>query len=410
MGAHAVLSPSSAARWMACPGSVAMSEGLSDQESPAAFEGTVAHGVAERCLKGDLRAETFIGHAETSKLGVTVTVDESMAADIQIYLDYCNAIVEAHPGVALIEAKLPLYSLTGEAAEGDGPPVTGTADFVYLRNDGVVHIVDLKFGRGVEVSAVDNPQLRIYALAALDEFHVLYDMQHFELAIVQPRITRQPSTESLPLFDLLQFGERVRAAAKATTEPKAPRVPGEKQCRWCRAKAICPELRSEVAMHVSAAPGTPDDFDDLTDSSTLSDADLARSLGAVPLVEVWCKAVRAEAEARLLAGKALPGFKLVQGKRGPRKWADDTAAEQMLKGFRLKTEEMYDLKLISPTSAEKLLKVERLGPRQFKKLESLITQSAGGYSVAPASDTRPAITPSASADDFDDLTTQPTQE
>lgn len=135
----------------------------------------------------------------------------------------------------------------------------------------------------------------------------------------------------------------------------------------------------------------------------MDNATLGNLLASMDLIETFCKAVRAEAERELLAGRAVPGFKLVEGRRGARKWADETEVETTLKGMRLKTEEMYDFSLISPTSAEKLHKSGVIGPRQWPKLQSLITQSEGKPSVAPESDKRPALVMTAVENDFEAL-------
>ena len=117
-------------------------------------------------------------------------------------------------------------------------------------------------------------------------------------------------------------------------------------------------------------------------------------------MEMFCLAVRAETERRLFAGVEVPGFKLVEGKRGHRKWVNPDEAELQLRSMRLKVEEMFELKLISPTTAEKLAKAGTIGPRQWKKLQEQYAQSQGKPSVAPASDKRPALTVAATADDF----------
>jgi hypothetical protein len=134
--------------------------------------------------------------------------------------------------------------------------------------------------------------------------------------------------------------------------------------------------------------------------------DLGMKMDALPLIEDWCKAVRAKVEAELFAGRPVPGYKLVQGKKGNRQWTSKEEAEAMLKGFKLKVEEMYDLKLISPTSAEKLAKATPpvIGPRQWPKLSAYITQAEGSPSVAPESDKRPALVVTPVADAFEDLT------
>jgi hypothetical protein len=125
-----------------------------------------------------------------------------------------------------------------------------------------------------------------------------------------------------------------------------------------------------------------------------------------PLVELWLKAVRAEGERRMFAGQVVPGFKLVQGKRGARRWSDAEAAEQQLKAMRLKVEEMFDLSLISPTAAERLTKAKdgekpAIGPRQWAKLQTLIVQPDGKPSVVPVTDARKALAIAPPADDFE---------
>ena len=122
------------------------------------------------------------------------------------------------------------------------------------------------------------------------------------------------------------------------------------------------------------------------------------------MVEDWCKAIRAEVERRLLAGVDIPGHKLVEGRRGARAWANAEEVEAALKAMRLKVEQMYDLKLISPTTAEKLAKAGAIGPRQWPKLQDMITQADGKPSVAPASDKRPALVVKPVADEFDAVT------
>jgi hypothetical protein len=130
------------------------------------------------------------------------------------------------------------------------------------------------------------------------------------------------------------------------------------------------------------------------------DGHLAVLMESVDLVEGWCKAVRAEVERRLLAGTAVPGYKLVRGRQGNSAFADEAAAEAMMKTFRLKREEMYDFVLISPTSAEKLAADGVIGKKQWPKLQEMIRRSDGKPSVAPASDKRPALVIGKVEDDF----------
>ena len=147
---------------------------------------------------------------------------------------------------------------------------------------------------------------------------------------------------------------------------------------------------------------TADDFAEFApDPVTADDGEnfLAVAMSKIGLIEDWCKAIRGEVERRLLSGKPVPGYKLVEGKQGNRKWTDDGEAEAALKSMRLKLDEMYDRKVISPTSAEKLLKKQ--SPKRWGTLQKHISRAPGKPSVAPSTDPRPELASTiATADDF----------
>jgi hypothetical protein len=381
MSGHAKLSPSSAARWMTCPGSVTLSEGIEDTGSSNASEGTMMHAFAAQCLETGTDAAGYIGVVEDE---TGLILQAKQAKDVQFYVDHVRDIVRATGGELRVEQRLPIGWMTGE--EG----AHGTADAVIVTPDELI-IVDAKFGFK-EVDADDNPQLMIYAAAAWDELKVAYDFQRVRIAISQPRLLAKPEF-SFSMEDLHNFVAEVAFAAELTRYDPDTLVPSEKGCQWCRAKAICPALRISVM----------DDFY-MVVPETADQDDLARVMANANLIEGWVKAVRAEVERRLLAGEPVTGYKLVQGKRGNRMWANPEDAEAALKAMRIKHDQMYDYKLASPTSIEKLAKAEEIGPRQWAKIQALITQSEGQPSVAPESDKRPALVTSAAASDFDDVT------
>ena len=405
MSTHATLSPSSAARWMACPGSVALTQYLPDDAgSSYAAEGTVAHEVAARCLaSSSVQAKDHIGWQMTVD-GRSWTVDADMAHFVQAYVDYVRGVAQAAGGQLLVEQRLPISEWTGE------PDAHGTSDVVILA-PGELIVVDLKFGRGVAVEAERNPQLQIYALGALREFEMVHDFSQVRMVIHQPRLG-SVSEWVQSVAELEAFGRQVKDAASRTRQPDPDLNPTTEGCKFCKAKGTCPALANRVQEEIGAQFETITTFDRAHNEAHLRKQPegmaaerLALALKAVDLVEVWCKAVRAEVETRLLAGQAIPGWKLVQGKRGARAWTDAELAEKLLKDtFRLKTEQVYDLKLISPTSAEKLQKAGEIGPRQWPKVLELIHQPEGTPSVAPESDKRPALVMSAVASDFEDVT------
>lgn len=382
MSAHAQLSPSSAVRWMTCPGSVRMCEGIPDTSSDASLEGTMMHTVSSHCLTRGTDAAGYVGVTDP-ETGLILQAEQAQA--VQTYVDTVRGIVKATGGKLLVEQRLSIWHMTGEE------DAHGTADAVILTMDELI-VIDAKFGRGVAVDAEENPQLMMYAAAAYVEHELAYDFKRVRMMIVQPRLNASPEW-TIPVTELNEFMEEVQVSAELTRQPDAPLVVSAKGCQWCRAKATCPAITNQIM----------DDFDDVV-PETADERDLARIMANADMIEKWVKAVRAEVERRLLAGEPVPGYKLVQGKKGNRQWADPDAAEETLKSMRIKHDQMYDYKLASPTSIEKLAKAGDVGPRQWTKIQDLITQSEGQPSVAPESDKRPALVTSATASDFDDVT------
>ena len=399
MIAHAIRSPSGASGWLECAGWASDSKG-----SKYADEGTAAHELAATCLSCSTETRDHLGVAVDVGAN-TFVVDDEMALAVGDYVGYVRDVVKGTGGELLVEQKLSIEAITGEAG------AKGTSDAVILA-PGELIIADLKYGRGVPVEADNNPQLQIYALAAMDEFSLAHDFSTVRMVIHQPRLGAV-SEWVQPVEQLEAFRAHIRERIAIHDANPDARNPGTKQCQWCANKATCSALARKVQDEIGS------DFEDLTTFNRemtehslsrrghLDSDELAAAMKAADLIEIWLKAVRAEVETRLLAGQAVPGFKLVQGKKGNRKWTNEAEAEITLKAMRVKHEQMYDYSVISPTSAEKLAKAEVIGPRQWPKLQALITQAEGKPSVAPETDKRPALVMSAVADDFTDVTASP---
>lgn len=397
---------SNSGTWMACAGSVVLSRGVPRRSSAHSREGTAAHMLAEDRLSGRELGNVYFVEDQ----GVEVT--DEMVAHVSEYTNLVQSLRDSLGAQLLVEQRLQYGPAIGIDDPASG---WGTGDAVLIAPPELI-VVDLKFGRGVEVEAEGNTQLQLYALGALEKFGEFVDFERVRMIISQPRAGGVREW-TITVDELRAFAEQARAAvercetaeyAVGTPEFDSFLNPGEKQCRWCPAAATCPALRAEVAeLTLGHVPATPEDFVEASDGCAFTvdaQADMewiSAAMTKASLIEHWLKAVRAEVERRLLAGEAVPGFKLVKGKAGNRAWSDEQAAEEMLrKQFRLKVEDAYDLKLISPTSAEKLLAKE--SPKRWQKLQPLITRPDGKPSVAPESDPRPPIEVKPVADDFAD--------
>jgi hypothetical protein len=365
---------------MRCPGSWGAEQSVERQTSAYADEGLEAHDLAYLCLT---QRRSAIDLAQTTLSRRTnKKVDLEMAAYVQTYVDALAAYAQNYP--TLFERRVDFSRHFGLADR----TAWGTADAIVLAGT-ELQVHDLKYGRGVKVDAEENEQLMLYALGALDAaVFIGAEIQSVRLVIHQPRLNHV-SEWTINSKYLLAFAERALKASAAAAAPDAPRIPGEKQCRFCSVKATCPALRAEVYRATTTAFERLPETD--SDSVALGDA-----MAKVDMVETWAREVRAEVERRLLNTRVVPGWKLVEGRKGNRQWTDESAAVEAAKSVGA---DLTTVSVVSPAQAEKIL-----GKARYAVVASLTYQKPGSPSVAPESDNRAAWSPPAVSAAFTDLT------
>jgi len=364
MGAHALLSASSSHRWLHCTPSARLEETFDDQSSVFAAEGTAAHELSEHKLR------QFLG--QKSNRPVSEFDSEELDYYTDVYVDYAIELItlaEANckDPIILLEQRLDYSCYVPEGF--------GTGDLVIIA-DGALDIVDLKYGKGVAVSAEDNPQMKLYALGALALFDSLYDIQRVRMTICQPRL-ESISTYEVSADELTAWAEKeLKPKAQLAINGEGEFLPGE-HCRFCRAKHTC---RSRAEEHLSLARH------DFKLPSLLTEEEISEVLGLADRLSVWAADVYAYAtDLSIREDKEWQGYKLVEG-RSNRRYTSERAVVEAATAAGYT--DIYKQSLIGITDMEKLL-----GKKHFKELLSdLVEKPAGKPTLVPISDKRQPIT------------------
>ena len=370
-GTHALLSPSKAKQWLACPPSARLSakfsERFGEQSSEYAAEGTKAHAVAELKLRLELgEINKFSYDAQRKTLGdIPPDMDRYTDTYVDVVLERYYACKKVCPDARLfVEQKLDMSPWI--------PGCFGTADACVV-SDTILEVLDLKYGKGVPVDAVDNPQARCYGLGAVNEFGDLYGFTHIRNTIVQPRLD-SITEEVLTREQLLAWGAFVKPIADLAYKGVGGFSPGE-NCRFCAAKAVCKARAFQSFDLLSACLDSPDVLPDEVIPGILKVADTC---------EQWIKDVRAYALNQALLGQEWPGYKLVKGKRPSRAFRNDEEAEEQLirAGY---TPEQYKV-----TRMKTVAEIEKLmGKRAFDAMMGgLVIQGDGKLTLVPEDDKR----------------------
>lgn len=363
MAKHAVLSASSSERWLNCPPSARLCEAYEDKGSDYAAEGTDAHTLCE------FRLKQALGIPVEDPIENLSWYNEEMEECAQGYAAYVVELLETAKQtctdpVVMIEQRVNFSRWVKEGF--------GTADCIVIA-DGVMNICDYKHGKGVEVSAVGNPQMRLYALGALEIFDDIYDIEEIRMTIYQPRKSNI-NVDAMAKTDLLRWADtELYEKAEMAYAGQGDFRCGE-WCRFCKAKAECrerAEANMELARYDSQAP------------ALLEDSEIAVILGKVDALITWASDVKEFALQQAISGKEWTGWKLVEG-RSNRKYTSDAAVAAAVESVGL---DPYERKVLGVTAMQKLL-----GKTRFEELLApYIEKPQGKPTLVPESDKRPAM-------------------
>lgn len=394
--AHSPLGPSSAERWLqdkdeegnliGCPGSVLATIGVVETPSKYAAEGTVAHTVAEIAHLGGFSERLYKGQVYAQD-GFDIPVTQEMVDAVEFFLDYVADL----GGETFCETRVYYREYVKDGF--------GTMDRASVLDD-TAHIVDFKYGEGVQKWAKNNPQLKLYALGWYLLHNWLYDVKKFVLHIVQPRLGHTDKWE-ISVEDLLKWAEEVvRAGALLTQDPNAPIRAGE-WCQFCRIKRTC-RVRAESVFKTALG-----DFEDLDQAmqtaprvaASLSNDEVAKALDALPQLTQWIKDIKDHAAFEVRHGRAVGTYKFVAGK-GSREFGKPEAEVVALIKERkpdVDTATLYTKPaLLSVAKIEEVVGKTLWKPATAKKpagpLVDLIKKNAGAPTLVHGSDPRPALT------------------
>lgn len=372
---HALLSASSAHRWLKCTKSARLEEQFPDTTSEAAKEGTLAHELAE------LKVRNYFKPGDVSKRKLTFAIkkfkedplwDDEMLIHTDTYIDYIRDVSIKLPATPFVEVEKRV-DFSDYVPEG-----FGTADCIMIQGN-TLFVIDFKYGKGVPVSAEENPQMMLYALGAYEACKILYPIERIRLGIVQPRLPDGISEWECTLEELLQFGDYAKERATLAFAGEGEFAPGEKTCKFCRAKKQC-RARSDHNVKMAFNLG------DLPPLITKEEA--GQRLLAMRDVVAYQKDMQEWALSECLAGNEVPGWKAVEGRRS-RDWTDmDAAFEKLTKSGVVAEEILWEKKPLTLAQVEKII-----GKKDFADaVGEFVTQKPGKPTLVEASDKRQAIT------------------
>lgn len=375
---HAILSASGAERWLRCTPSARLEQTLPEEHSDYAEEGKLAHSIAELKLRKQyfgMKTQEF--NKALKELQQNPLYQPEMLQHTDVYVEYiANTVypLKSLPYIA-IETRLDLSDYVPEGF--------GTGDCVLIYGN-ILHIIDFKYGKGVAVSAENNPQMRLYALGALKAYSLLYDIRHVKTTIVQPRLD-SISEEEISVSELLTWGQSIKRRAEKAFLGVGEFKPGE-HCRFCRARVLC---RARAERYTALQ-----DFD-FKKPPLLSPEEVGDILIRGELIENWLTDLKEWALQECLNGNAIPGWKAVEG-RSNRQFTNIDEAFAVLKKAGYDEALLYKREPLTLTEIEKLLSK----PKFTELLSDYVVKPPGKPTLVKESDKREALTRVSAEDDF----------
>jgi len=371
MGKHAILSASSAHRWIKCTPSARLEESFENTTSTFAEEGTFMHSLGELKLRrylGEIKESGYKKKLKEFKCSqfFNSEIDEA----VEIYVDFAKELIEeikqiCKDPIVLLEQRLDFSKYVESGF--------GTGDLIVVA-DGVLNVVDLKGGQGVKVYSEKNPQMMLYSLGALELFDCLYDIHTVRMSICQPRL-ENISTYEISVEELVNWAENVlKPAAKLAWDGEGEFCPSEYTCKFCRAKVAC-KSRAQKNLEIAKF--------EFKQASLLTKDEILEVLEKADEIIDWCKDIWSWAEAKAIEGEEFEGFKVVEG-RSIRTYVDENAVITKLTEAGYTEDEVFSKSLKGITALEKTL-----GKKVFSKvLDGLIVKPQGKPTFVSSSDKR----------------------
>lgn len=384
--AHALLSASSAHRWMNCPPSARLQKEFPEESSVYAEEGTLAHSIGElvnRYNFNQIKKREFT--TKLNALKKDALYSEEMLDYMQDFGTYVHGCFQAakkrsKDALVFLEERIDFSTYVEEGF--------GTGDVIIIA-DGILEIIDLKYGSGVQVYAENNEQMMLYGLGALTAYEMLYDIQTVKMTIYQPRLDNISEWE-MPAEELTTWAEEfLRPTAELAYEGKGEYQSGD-HCKWCKAKEVC-RARADANLEMLKY--------DFANPDLLTAEEIAEILTKTTGLQKWAKEIEVYALEQALKGQKWNGFKLVEG-RSNRTYSDEGAVKEVLTGLGKTEDEIYNKKIKGITELTK-----DLGKKVFESLlGGLLVKPPGKPALVPESDKRPELElPASAAEDFENV-------